>query len=334
MSKINDRKLQHIEIVRREQVEPLPSSFDNYSLPFKALPEIDLEEIDTSTDFMDWKLSFPFIISSMTGGPDKGAIINQNLAIAAEATGVGLGLGSMRVILRKPDSVKSFNVKHLCPSIPLFANMGLVQLNYGYGADEINKIIDSINADGIFLHVNALQEAVQPEGDTNFKGLISKLEKTLPKIEKPVIIKEVGNGMDLATMKALKEIGIEWLDVAGMGGTNWPVVEGYRREDDLGKVVDDIGITTTDSLKLAQRIEDMSVIAGGGIRNGKHIAIALSMGAKIATAAKPLLEAALESPEACVRIINKLQKELKITMFATGSSNIEELREIKVGKKN
>lgn len=333
MSQINDRKLEHIEIVRKKKVEPLPSSFDSYRLPYSALPDIDLKKINTSTKMLDWKLSFPFMISSMTGGPHAAKVINQNLAIAAETCKVPLALGSMRVTLRKPESIKSFFVKHLCPSIPLFANLGLVQLNYGCGADEINKIIDCINADGIFLHINPLQEAIQPEGDTNFKDLLKKLEKIVPKVTKPILIKEVGNGLSRDNVQNLKDIGIAWIDVAGMGGTNWPWIEGYRRQDDLGELFNDLGIPTAQCIEESANIKDVNLIAGGGIRNGKHIAIAIALGAKLTAAAKPLLEAALESPEACVNIINKFKQELEIAMFATGSGNIEELRKLDVVRK-
>lgn len=330
---INERKLDHINIVLKKNVEPLPSSFDKYRLPFKALPEIDMQDIDTTASFLGAKLSFPFIISSMTGGPEKGYSINSRLAEAAEEVGVALGLGSMRVILRKPESVKSFDVKKYCPSVPLLANMGLVQINYGYGADEINRIIDSINADGIFLHVNPLQEAVQPEGDTNFKELIPKLEKIIPKVHKPIVIKEVGTGIDHDTARRLAEIGVKWIDVSGTGGTSWSWVEGYRRTDDLGDLFKAEGIPTAESLMINRSIKGLNLIAGGGIRNGIHIAKAVALGAKLATAAKPLLAPALESTEACVSVLKKLQNEFRIAMFSVGSSKISELQKVKLSEK-
>lgn len=327
---IHDRKLQHIDIVQNQNVEPVEPPFGKYRLPYKALPEIDYDEIDSSIEFFKKNLSFPFIISSMTGGPDKGEIINRNLAEAAEETKVALGLGSMRVILRNPESVKSFNVRKLCPSIPLFANMGIVQLNYGYGADEINKIIDSVEADGIFLHVNPLQEVIQPEGDTNFKGLITKLERILPKINVPVIVKEVGTGIDFETAKRLKDIGIEWIDVAGVGGTSWAWVEGYRRDDDLGEVFRAEGVPTDEALIQAQKVEGLNVIAGGGLRTGLDIAKAIALGASLGTAAKPLLNPALESAEACVEAIEKLKREFRVAMFMTGVVDLEELKGLDV----
>lgn len=325
---IKDRKLQHIKIVLEKDTQPYPSSFDKYVLPHKALPEIDLEEIDTTVKFFNREISFPFMIASMTGGEEFGKTINSNLAIAAERNKIPLALGSMRVILKKPESLDSFNVRHLCPSIPLFANMGLVQLNYGYGVKEINKLIDMIEADGIFLHINHLQEAVQPEGDTNFKGLIDKLAKILPRIKKPVLIKEVGNGIDKETAKKLSEIGVTWIDVAGGGGTSWPWVEGYRRDDDLGDIFKTESIPTDKCLVDCREIKNLNLIACGGIRNGKHIALSLMLGADMASSAKPFLQPALESSDACSNLIEKYKKEFQISMFTVGAKNLKELKMI------
>lgn len=325
---INQRKLDHINIVLEKEVEPLPSTFDKYRLSYKALPEFDFDEIDTSINFLNFDLSFPFIISSMTGGPEKGRTINENLAKAAQKVGVGLGLGSMRVILRKPESIPSFDVKEFAPDVPIFANFGIVQLNYGYGADDLNKIIDSVNADGIFLHVNHLQEVIQPEGDLNWRDLIPKLEKILPKVNKPIIIKEVGHGIDFETAKRLSEIGVEWIDVSGLGGTSWAQVEAYRRSDNLGHLFAAEGIPTDECLIENSKIKDLNLIAGGGIRNGIHIAKSIALGAKLATAAKPLLEASLHSEEDCVKVLERLKKEFKIAMFSAGVKSLEELSEL------
>jgi isopentenyl-diphosphate Delta-isomerase len=331
MSDIHQRKIDHINIVLDKDVEPISSPFNLYKLPYKALPEIDYVDIDTSTELLSKKLSFPFIISSMTGGPDKGETINTNLAMAAESCKVGLGLGSMRVILKDPDSAKTFNVRALCPSIPLFANFGLIQLNYGYGADEINQLIDVIQADGIFLHINALQEVMQPEGDKNFKGLLDKLEAILPKIKAPVIVKEVGTGIDATTMKRLHEIGVKWLDVSGMGGTSWTMVEGHRRKDDFGTLFKMEGYTTVESLNEAKAYKnDMGIIAGGGIRTGLDIAKSIVLGADFATCAKPLLQPALTSSESCIEVLNKLKTELEISMFVTGCTQIEQLKTLQL----
>jgi isopentenyl-diphosphate delta-isomerase len=329
---ITSRKIQHIKIVLENNVEPIPSSLDNYRLPYKALPEIDLNKIDTSYNFLNSKLSFPFIVASMTGGAQMAETINRNLALACEQEKVALALGSMRVILKEPDSLKSFNVRSLCPSIPLFANMGLVQLNYGYGADEINRLIDAVSADGIFLHVNHMQEAIQPEGDTNFEGLLSKLEAIISKLNKPVFIKEVGSGIDYNSAKALFEMGVKWIDVSGQGGTSWTSVESYRRDDDLGFAFQEIGIPLDQALIDARKIEGLNIIASGGIRNGLDMAKALILGADMVSAAKPLLQPALASSDKVASQFQRWRKELKLAMFACGASDLASLQKLELKK--
>lgn len=329
---ISDRKVQHIKIVLEEKVEPIESSFKKYRLAYKALPEIDKSEISTETIFLGKNLSFPFLIASMTGGADKAKDINKNLAIAAEKAKVALALGSMRAILKDPSTFSSFDVRKYCPSIPLLANMGLVQLNYGYGVKEINKLIDSIEADGIFLHINHLQEAIQPEGDTNFKDLISKLKQILPQIKKPVFIKEVGSGIDFETAKNLSDIGIQWIDVAGLGGTSWTSVESFRREDKIGFTFEEMGIETTESLIQLKDIKSLNVISSGGVRSGLDIAKSIALGAKLASLAKPLLKPALESSDAVYEEIMRFKQELEIAMFVTGAKDLESLAKVKIVK--
>jgi len=324
------RKTQHIDIVLNQNVEPTISSFEKYHLSYKALPELNLSDIDTSISFFNKKLAIPFLISSMTGGTKRAAKINSNLAIAAEKFGVAMSLGSMRIIFEKPEAIESFSVRHLCPSIPLFANIGLVQLNYGYDHTHINRLIDAVDADGIFFHINHLQEAIQPEGDTNFSGLLNKLEKILPKIKKPILIKEVGNGIDKETSKQLSNIGVKWIDVSGTGGTSWPLVEGYRRNNNLGQLFQDVGIPTDVALKDSRNIKGLNLIAGGGVRNGIHIATSIALGAKLATAAKPLLVPALKDSQSCMALLKRFETELKIAMFVAGVKDLKQLSKIKL----
>lgn len=327
---IEQRKLEHIKIVQEEKVEPVESPFKNYRLPYKALPEINLKEISTNVRFFEKDISFPFLISSMTGGPAKASVINKNLAIACEQEKVALALGSMRVLLKDPIAANSFKVREFCPSIPLFANMGLVQLNYGYGADEINKLIDIIDADGIFLHINHMQESIQPGGDTNFKDLLKKLAEILPQIKKPVLIKEVGSGMDKASAQALFDIGVKWIDVSGLGGTSWTSVEAHRRTDDLGFLFEEVGIKTDKALQECREIKGLNLIAGGGIRSGLDVAKSLMMGAKIATAAKPFLEPALTSSAEVSKLLQRWKEELTISMFACGVKDVDKLSGLKL----
>lgn len=340
MTDISDRKNQHINVVVNKNVEPIQSSFDNYRLEYSALPGISMDEIDTSTQFFNHNLSFPFLISSMTGGSEFTKKINENIAIACEEVGVGFGLGSMRVIIEKPEAIDSFDVKRFCPTVPMYANVGLVQLNYGFGYDEIQKIIDLVGADGIFFHINHLQEAVQPGGDTDYRNLIEKFEGIIKRINVPIVVKEVGHGIDYRTAIRLNDIGIEWVDVSGLGGTSWSWIEGYRRlnegevmnQENLGFIFKQEGIPTTECIENLKGIKNLNLIAGGGIRNGLHISKSIAMGAKLATAAKPFLNAALESSEAVIKELNRFKHEFRVSMYSAGAKNLTELAEKKIVK--
>jgi isopentenyl-diphosphate delta-isomerase len=323
---INPRKIEHINIVKEKDVEPVKDVFKKYSLPYCSLPELDLKKIDTSTNFLNHKISMPLMISSMTGGPELAGDINKNLAIACQETGIPLALGSMRVIFKYPETLKSFQVKELAKDIPVIGNIGLVQLNYGIGLDQINKLIEDTKIDALFFHINHLQEAIQPEGDVNFSGLFEKLEQIISKIQIPVMVKEVGAGIDFNTAKKLYEIGVKYIDVAGLGGTSWTSVEAYRRQDDLGFVFQDVGIPTDKAIIECSKIDGLKIIAGGGVRNGLDIVKSLMLGASIAGMAKPLLGPALEGSESCVNYIEQVQKQIQIAMFAMGSKNIEDIK--------
>lgn len=330
---INDRKNEHINIVLNNNVEPVKSSFLKYKINYKALVNIDFKKIDTTTNFLDSKLSFPFLIGSMTGGGKNTLKINKNLAIAANKARVALALGSMRIILKDKESLKTFQVRKYCKDIPLLANFGLVQLNYGYCYNDINYLIDSIEADGICLHLNHLQEAIQPEGDTNFENILRKLELIINKIKKPIIIKEVGAGLDRDSILKLNNIGIKYFDIAGLGGTNWTSVESYRRKDDLGFIFQEIGNNTTDVL---EDISDLDVfkISSGGIRNGLDIFKSLALGANLTSIAGPILKNALNSPIKTYNQIMRYKKELEIAMFCVGVDKIKKIKRENIKNEN
>lgn len=337
---VENRKKDHINICLRDNVEPhrgRPSMWMKYSIPYKSLPEVDLSKIDTSCTFMGKQISFPFIISSMTGGEAHGRVINENLAKACEAEKVPFGLGSMRIVNRYPSAAHTFAVKEFCPSVHMFANVGLVQLNYGFGAKEINNLVKSVNADGIFIHLNHTQEACQPEGDTNFEGLIEKLRQVLPHIHAPVIVKGVGHGIEKEAVELIKSLGVKYVDISGCGGTSWAWIEGRRQpyeneSENIGFILRDVGVPTDVCLKQSAGLadKDFHLIAGGGIRNGMDIAKALMMGAEYSTAAMPFLAAAMESPQAVRKVIQRMRRELAISMFTCGATDIEALRKMKV----
>ena len=236
----------------------------------------------------------------------------------------------MRVIARHPEASESFRVRDLCPSIPLLANLGLVQLNYGFDAGQINRLVDTVEADGIFLHVNPLQEAIQPEGDTNFESLIPKLAAIIPEIKVPIIIKEVGTGIDAESARRLRDIGIRWIDVAGAGGTSWAWVEGYRRQDRLGHVFKDTGIPTDQAIREAAAVEGLSLIGSGGVRSGLDVAKVLMMGARLGAAARPFLEPALQGRAPCLDLLRAYRREFRTAMFCVGARTVYQLRRMKL----
>ncbi|MCA9386093.1 type 2 isopentenyl-diphosphate Delta-isomerase [Candidatus Dojkabacteria bacterium] len=338
MSQIKKRKKQHIDTVQNHLVEPSDSSFDQVKLPYKALPEINFDNISLASQICGFEVAAPILVASMSGGEQYGKIINTRVAEACEVENIPFGLGSMRIVLEKPESVTTFAVKKLSPSVPMFANLGLVQLNYGVGYDEIMRVIDLVGADGIYFHINHLQEAVQPEGNTNYAGILKKFEKIIPRLKIPFVVKEVGHGIDYESAKKLRNIGVEWIDVAGTGGTSWAWIEGYRRlkenetmnERNLGYIFKEVGISTVDSIRELKKIDGLHIIASGGIRNGLHIAKAIGMGAQVGSLAKPFLHAALDSTEAVISLIQDLKYELKVAMFCAGIKNIEELNNLDI----
>lgn len=330
---IKRRKKEHINIISSENVEPLPSSFDSYRLPYKALPQIDLADVDTRSKFQGHDISFPFYISSMSGGEKYGEIINTNIAKACQNTKIPFGLGSFKILHYHPETLPTFDVKKYCPDVPMYANLGVVELNYGFGYEQIQKLIDLIKADGIFIHINHLQEAVQPEGSTNFRDIFKKLSVIVKKLSVPIIVKEVGHGIDRETALKLQDIGIDWIDVSGTGGCSWAWIEGYRRallegyekDNTIGFTLRSVGIPTSECLENLKNENKLNLIAGGGIRNGLHIAKAIALGAKLATAAKPFMKPALQSTIAVEEVIGKFKKELEVTMFSAGVKNLTEL---------
>lgn len=321
----NQRKLDHIDIVLNAWVDDNFCVFERFDLPRRALPECDLATIDSSTTFLWKQLSFPFMISSMTWWPQLGKDINRHLAQAAEQAWVALWLGSMRIIEEDPTSIDTFAVKKYCPSIPLLANVGLVQLNYGFDLDACNRLIDSIKADGIFFHINALQEAAQPEWDTNFWWLLEKLEKIIPNLHAPALVKETGNGIDAYTAQRLKDIGIQWIDVSWRGGISRPAVEWHRRHDRLGETLRSLGTTTDNALQECSPIPWLDLIAWWGIRNGIHGLKSMTLWATLFTAGAPFLQPALESRTCVYDELMLRKKEFTIGMRSCGWQTCDDI---------
>lgn len=329
----SSRKDDHIRINLEEDVTfaTTTAGLDHYRFTHEALPEIDLEAVDTSTTFLGHKLSLPLLISSMTGGTPRAGQLNRFLAEAAQEKGIGMGLGSTRAMLERPDTAWTFQVRRYAPDILLFANLGAVQLNYGYTVEDCRRLVDLTEADALYLHLNPLQEALQPEGNTRFGGLLRHIETVCRELSVPVVVKEVGWGLSRRTAQRLIDAGVSALDVAGAGGTSWSQVEYYRQENAAGREIAasfrEWGISTAASLRTIREIDDqLPLVASGGLKTGIDIAKCVALGADVAALAGVILRAIAESPQALRERLNILHEQLTIAMFATGAANLSELR--------
>lgn len=327
------RKADHIRINLQENVnfEHVSTGFERYRFIHCALPDADLEEINTSTTLLGKRLAAPLIISSMTGGTPEASTINQCLAEAAQATGVGLGLGSQRAAIQDPSLENTYRVRHVAPDILLMANLGAIQLNYGYGPDECCRAVEMVEADALILHLNPLQEALQPEGNTRFTGLVSKIESVCRALKVPVIVKEVGWGISEQVARQLADAGVAVIDVAGAGGSSWSQVEMHRatteRQRQVAAAFADWGISTAESLQMArQGAPELPIIASGGIRDGIQMSKAIALGAVACGVAGPFLSAAHKSTTAVAELIAVLVTQLRVAMFAAGVTDIPSLQ--------
>jgi len=237
-----------------------------------------------------------------------------------------MGVGSQRVMFSDPAAKDSFDLRSVAPTAPLFANLGAVQLNYGMTVDQVREAIDVLKADALILHLNPLQEAVQPEGDTDFAGLLEKMELLFQTLEKPIIVKEVGAGISRADAERLIQAGAKFIDVAGAGGTSWSRIESARCDDPaLGELFQDWGIPTPQALRDLSGL-DVTLIASGGIRTGIDMAKAMILGASLCGMARPLLTPAMESVDAVRAVIQRIKKEFTTAMFLLGCKNIEQIK--------
>jgi len=329
---IEKRKSQHIDITLNKDVEGrnITTGFEKYRFIHEAFPELNFQEITSEAAFLKKKLNVPFVISSMTGGTERANAINQHLAEAAEECGWAMGLGSTRAAIVQPTMAYTFQVRKFAPSIPLFANLGAVQLNYGFGVEQCERIIEITQSDALVLHVNSLQEIFQINGDTNFKGLLQKVEQLCSKLSVPVGVKEVGWGINGPLAKKLFNIGISFVDVAGAGGTSWSQVEKYRLEDEVkrnaAEAFVDWGIPTSDALiDVRSHCKKETIIASGGIKNGVEAAKAIALGASLVGFGRSVLREATVSTDAVIKKFKQLEFELKASMFGIGVSSIQEL---------
>jgi isopentenyl-diphosphate delta-isomerase len=331
---IDLRKSEHIKINLEQDVRSeLTNGLERYHFVHEALPELELEAVDTSLTLFGKKLSAPILISSMTGGTEEAGKINQHLAEAAQECSLAMGVGSQRAALEDQHQVHTYAiVRKVAPDILLFSNLGAVQFNYGYGIDDCRRAVDMIQADALILHLNPLQEALQEGGNTNFAGLAKKIKALCKRLEVPVIAKEVGWGISERMAKILAECGVSAIDVAGAGGTSWSQVEMLRAQDDfarnLAATFAGWGIPTAESiLNVKKAAPGMTIFASGGLKNGLDIAKCISLGATLGGMAGPFLKAAAVSKKKTVEMILLTKRQIQVTMFAAGAGTIKKLQD-------
>jgi isopentenyl-diphosphate delta-isomerase len=328
------RKADHIRINLTKNVQSgLSNGLERLHFPHQALPEINLDEIDTHTGLFGKRLAAPILISSMTGGTKEAGLINRALAEAAQSAGIAMALGSMRPALEMPALAATFRVRKLAPDILLLANLGAVQLNYGYSVDQCRKAVDLAEADALILHLNPLQEALQPEGNTRFAGLLEKIDSVCRALPVPVVVKEVGWGIGAETARQLAAAGVAAIDVAGAGGTSWSQVEKYRAHNRdrarMAALFVDWGLSTAEALIECRRaLPDLPLIASGGLRNGLEMAKCVALGARLTGVAGPLLRAAVHGPRAVEAELSRYLIELRVAMFAAGARDLAALQRI------
>lgn len=327
------RKEKHLHIVLNNDVEfkEVATGLEDYYFIHQALPEIDLASVDLSTRLFGKTLSAPLVVSSMVGGIAAARRINRNLARAAQAMNLAMGIGSQRCFIDSPETAATYQVRPVAPDILLLANLGAVQLNYGYGVAECRRAVAMLEADALILHLNPLQEALQLEGNTNFAGLLSKIEAVCRQLAVPVIVKEVGWGISEDVTRKLAAAGVIGIDVAGAGGTSWSEVERHRTNNELTNNIATTfaswGIPTAESIGMVRRAApQLALIASGGIRTGLDIAKAMALGADAAGIAAPLLKAANVSTKAVLFALQEIIEELRIAMFGIGATNLQELK--------
>jgi len=338
--KTEKRKAEHIRICLNEkaQARKATAGFEDVQFVHRALPEIDREKIDLSATFFRHKFSAPLIVGAMTGGTAEATRINVAIAEAVEKLQLGMGVGSQRVAIENQKLEKTFAiVREKAPTAFLIANIGGVQLVHGYGLKEVKKTVEMIDADAVAIHLNALQEAVQPEGQTNFKGVLAKIGEIAGELDKPVIVKETGSGIAAEDANKLEAAGVKAIDIAGTGGTSFAAVEYYRAEGQensvqrfLGGVFWDWGISTAASLAETAQTVKIPVIASGGVRSGTDIAKALALNASLASVAQPALQTAFKGAKETEALLSLLIEELRNVMFLVGAEKVDNLARVPV----
>ena len=307
------------------------AGFEVVRFAHDALPELDLDAIDLTASLLDRPLRLPFLISSMTGGPSRAEAINAHLAEAAEHLGIALAVGSQRVALETDGGFGlTRDLRRRAPSVPLLANLGAVQFTLGYGVDQARRAVEEIGADGLILHLNPLQEAIQEGGDRDWRGVEAAIGRVAEAFPGRLIVKETGAGLSGPVAARLKALGVAALDVAGSGGTNWGLVEGARAEgrraEKVAAAFAGWGVPTARAIhEVARAAPGLPIIGSGGVRDGLDAARAIRLGASVVGQAAGVLEAALDSTQAIVEHFEVMADQLRLACFCTGSADLAAL---------
>lgn len=332
-STTGERKIEHVRLCLNEEVggSGITSGFEHYRFRHNALPELNFDDIALRTTFLGRELRTPLLISSMTGGSKATGAINARLAEAAERRGWALGVGSVRAAVERSELAGTFHVRSMAPGIPVIANLGAVQLVYGFGVEECRRAVDIAGANWLVLHLNGLQEVFQPEGNTGFASLLQEIEKVCRTLEVPVGVKEVGWGIDGETAVRLYNAGAAFIDVAGAGGTSWSQVEKFRSSDPVRRAAAeafaDWGIPTAECIAEVRAASPQGALIGsGGLRHGVDAAKALALGADLAGFGRNLLGPAVQSEEALDHALAQVELELRTAMFGIGAPDLAALR--------
>ncbi|MFH1520595.1 MAG: type 2 isopentenyl-diphosphate Delta-isomerase [Candidatus Micrarchaeota archaeon] len=318
------RKKDHVDLVVTEGAQYTKSAgFERVDFIHNALPELSFESIDLSTKFFSKKINFPILITGMTGGYNDAEQINKKLASAAQKYKLAFGVGSQRAMIEKPELAKTYKVRDVAPDIPLLSNIGAFQLKK-YSSSQIDSLVQTIEADALAVHLNALQEIIQPEGDTDFTGVLTAIENVCDKLSVPVLVKESGAGINQDVAIALKKAGVKFLDIAGTGGTSWSAVEYLRGSRTPG--FENWGIPTVECIMQCRGV--LPIIASGGIRDGIDGSKSIALGADMCGAAFPFIKALKKNK--LDNFIETFQKQMAICAYLTGSKTLPDLKKAKM----
>jgi isopentenyl-diphosphate delta-isomerase len=335
--KIEKRKEDHLEIsIKKSVISDTSAGFEDITLIHQTLSELNLSDIDTSLRIFERMLDVPIIIESMTGGTAKAIKVNKMLAMCAEQYGLGIGVGSQRAAIENPNLKKTYRVvRDFAPNALVFANIGCPQLSKNYGVEEAKMAIEMVEADALMIHSNPLQESVQFEGEPNFNGVLLKIQEICSNLKVPIVFKETGSGISAEMASLLEKAGVKGIDVAGLGGTSWSLVEYFRAiqagrtiQQRLGDTFRNWGIPTCVSLVETTKKTNLLVISSGGLRTGLDIAKSIALGASAGGMALPILKAATQGYKFLNEMVEALIQELRLSMFLVGVKDVNMLRKV------